>query len=261
MGIARGSGLRIYYELTGTGRPLVLLHGAMGSIESWRMAGYVEALAEGNQLILVDLRGHGLSEKPTAPASYVMQQQVEDVVAVLDDLGLESAVVLGWSLGGEVAFGAAAFQPERIDGIVTIGAFAAEVGFADVPRPNVKEARRMAGRFSKEGMSFVGAALEDEGRPEWARHVRRADPKVIAALWRALTLVKPGDRRLHDLPQPVLAMWGELEAPATPLPLADGARVVVLPGEDHLGAFLSADFVVPEIRSFLAGIPIRRVDW
>ena len=46
MGIARGSGLRIYYELVGTGRPLILLHGSMGSTESWRMTGYTEALAD-----------------------------------------------------------------------------------------------------------------------------------------------------------------------------------------------------------------------
>ena len=260
MGIARGSGLRIYYELTGTGRPLVLLHGAMGSIESWRMAGYVEALAQGHQLILVDLRGHGMSEKPTVPASYAMPKLVEDVAAVLDDVGLESAVLVGWSLGADVALGAAALRGDRVDGLVAIGASAADTGFADVARPDAKAARAMAKRFTTEGTTFVEQALEAEGRPEWIRQVRRSDPKAMAALWRASAAVKRRDQRLHDMAVPMVAIWGEREAPEPPLPLPDTARVVVIPGEDHVGAFVRSDLVVPEIRAFLATVPMRPLD-
>src|SRR3954466_9506375 len=159
MGIARGSGLRIYYELTGTGRPLVLLHAAMGSLEAWRIGGYVEALAQGKQLILVDLRGRGLSEKPVAPDACLVERQVEDVVAVLDDVGLESAVLLGWALGGDVALAAAAIYPDRVDGVVAIGAFGAAVGFGDVKKPELKGVRAMATRLTKEGMGPVAASL------------------------------------------------------------------------------------------------------
>jgi pimeloyl-ACP methyl ester carboxylesterase len=261
LGIARGSGLRIYYELTGTGRPLVLLHDRMGSVESWRIAGYVEALAAGHQLVLVDLRGHGLSEKPMTPASYIAAQQAEDVVAVLDDLGLESAVVVGWGLGGDVALGSAASHPERIDGAVTIGSSAGDAGFADVPRRDAKAARALATRLTKEGTAFVAAELEAADRPQWARHLRRSDAKAMAALSRASTVGKRGTGRLTDLLQPILAIWGEREAPAVPLPLPGTARLVVIPAEDHIGAFSRADLVVPEIRGFLSAIPIRRTDW
>ena len=117
MGIARGSGLRIYYELVGTGRPLILLHGSMGSTESWRMTGYTEALADAFQLILVDLRGHGRSDRPTGAKAYLTTSQVDDITAVLDDLKLESATVLGWSRGGDVALATAAIHPERVEAI------------------------------------------------------------------------------------------------------------------------------------------------
>ncbi|MFL5679068.1 MAG: alpha/beta fold hydrolase [Chloroflexota bacterium] len=261
MGIARGSGLRIYYELTGTGRPLVLLHGAMGSIEAWRLGGYVEALAQGNQLILVDLRGHGLSEKPVAPDAYLAERHVEDVVAVLDDVGLESAVLLGWALGGDVALAAAASNPDRVDGVVAIGAFGSTVGFGDVKKPELKGVRALATRLAKEGMGSVVAPLEAAGRPEWARLVRRADAKAMAAATRSLTLVKRGDRRLADVRPPILAVWGEREAPVPPAPpFPDGTRTVTIPGEDAIGAFTRSDVVVPEIRAFLAKVPIRRLD-
>src|SRR4051794_20032660 len=186
MGIARGSGLRIYYELTGTGRPLVLLHAAMGSLEAWRIGGYVEALAQGNQLILVDLRGHGLSEKPVAPDAYLVERHVEDVMAVLDDVGLESAIVIGWALGGDVALAAAASQADRVDAVVAIGAFGVSVGFADVKKPELKGVRAMATRLAKDGMGPVVEPLEAAGRPEWARLQRRADAKAMAAATRSL---------------------------------------------------------------------------
>jgi 3-oxoadipate enol-lactonase len=233
----------------------------MGSIQSWRIGGYVEALADGHQLVLVDLRGHGLSEKPTTPPAYAVAQQIEDVVAVLDDAGLESAILVGSSLGGDVALGAAAFRPERIDGVVTIGATGAAVGFADVTKPNAKEVRKIATRLAKEGTAAVVGEEDAESRPEWTRHLRRADPKAMAALWRAQAVVKRGDKRLAELPRPLLAIRGELDAAPLPLAAPEAAATVVLPGEDRTSAFLRSDLVVPEIRRFVSAIPIRRTDW
>jgi pimeloyl-ACP methyl ester carboxylesterase len=252
MGIARGSGLRIYYELVGTGLPLVLLHGSMGSTESWRMAGYTEGLADRYQLILVDLRGHGRSERPTAARSYLTPALASDVIAVLDDLEIESAALVGWSRGGEAALAAAAFHPSRVDAMVIVGTRADLVGFEDVPPPSAKAARSMASRLNRTGTSFLEAELIEHGRPEWAKAVARADPKAMASLWRAQALVKPTDRKLHDLAQPILAIWGEQEQPDPRPPLPDTARVVVVPDEDHFGAFSRSDLIVPEVRAFLS---------
>ena len=252
MGIARGSGLRIYYELLGTGRPLILLHGSMGSTESWRMTGYTEALADAFQLILVDLRGHGRSDRPTGAKAYLTTSQVDDITAVLDDLELESAAVLGWSRGGDVALATAAIHPERVEAIAIVGASADTVGFGDVAPPPMKMARSMAARLSKQGMTTVETELIEKGRPEWANALRRADPKAMASLWRSLTLVKPIDKRLGDLMQPMLAIWGEREKPEPMPPLPVHAQVSVLPGEDHYGAFSRSDLIVPQVRAFLA---------
>jgi pimeloyl-ACP methyl ester carboxylesterase len=252
MGIARGSGLRIYYELVGTGQPLILLHGSMGSTESWRTTGYTEALADAFQLVLVDLRGHGRSDRPTGAKAYLTTTQVADVLAVLDDLELESAALLGWSRGGDIALAAAAFHPERVEALVIIGTSADTAGFGDVAPPPVKLARSMAARLSKQGMTAVEAELIEQGRPEWAHALRRADPKAMASLWRSLTLIKPSDMRLGDLTQPILAIWGEHEKPDPMPPLPDQAQVSVLPGEEHFGAFSRSVLIVPEVRAFLA---------
>ena len=63
-GYADNNGVRIYYEVEGEGPPLVLVPWATGSTEDWRMFGYVNALKDDYQLILVDMRGHGQSDKP-----------------------------------------------------------------------------------------------------------------------------------------------------------------------------------------------------
>jgi pimeloyl-ACP methyl ester carboxylesterase len=58
-------GLRIHYEVVGSGEPLLLYHGLTGSGERWRDTGYIAGLAEAYRLILIDARGHGQSDKPT----------------------------------------------------------------------------------------------------------------------------------------------------------------------------------------------------
>jgi pimeloyl-ACP methyl ester carboxylesterase len=64
MPYANNNGVKIYYEVEGQGPPLLMLHGFAGSLEDWREAGYVAAFKNDYQLILVDLIGHGKSDKP-----------------------------------------------------------------------------------------------------------------------------------------------------------------------------------------------------
>ena len=63
-------GVRIYYEIEGSGPPIVLAHGISGSLEDWREVGWVESLRDRYRLILVDARGHGRSDKPHDPGAY-----------------------------------------------------------------------------------------------------------------------------------------------------------------------------------------------
>jgi hypothetical protein len=84
---ADNDGIRIHYEVEGVGPPLMLHHGFTISLEEWRRFGYVDALKSEYQVILIDARGHGASDKPHDPAAYEMARRAGDVVAVLDDLG------------------------------------------------------------------------------------------------------------------------------------------------------------------------------
>ncbi len=70
MSFVSNDGIRIHYEVEGNGPPLVLLHGLSDSIESWYEFGYVERLKDEFQLIMIEARGHGESDKPHDPAAY-----------------------------------------------------------------------------------------------------------------------------------------------------------------------------------------------
>ncbi|MEU2005617.1 alpha/beta fold hydrolase [Rhodococcus sp. NPDC019627] len=114
-------GVRVAYETVGDGEPFVLIHGTALSHAIWRGFGYVRALRDRYRLILVDLRGHGRSDKPHDPASYAMDLMSADIVAVLDEVGLPSAHVLGYSLGGRVALALAVQYPERLESLIIGG--------------------------------------------------------------------------------------------------------------------------------------------
>ena len=112
MPLIKNQDIRIFYEVVGRGQPLVLLHGFAGNSKDWKRNGYVETLSDDYQLILIDERGHGLSDKPHDPAAYEMQKRASDIVAVLEDLNLKKTPVWGYSMGGEVCFGLAQFYSD-----------------------------------------------------------------------------------------------------------------------------------------------------
>ena len=112
-------GVGIEYEVTGEGRPVVLLHGFPDSGRLWRHQ--VGALADaGYKVIVPDMRGYGASDKPADVAAYNMLFLVSDVGAVLDDAGVERAHVVGHDWGAAVAWVLAAIAPERVDHLVAL---------------------------------------------------------------------------------------------------------------------------------------------
>jgi pimeloyl-ACP methyl ester carboxylesterase len=85
-------GQRIHYTLEGEGPLVVLQHGYLSSAADWRTCGYVDVLTgAGFQVAAVDSLAHGQSDKPTDPALYALAHRAADVVAVIDDLGVERA--------------------------------------------------------------------------------------------------------------------------------------------------------------------------
>ena len=90
--------IRIHYTVDGQGPPLVLQHGSAGSGKDWYQFGYADALKHDYQLILIDIRGRGASDKPHDSAAYTLSHHVADIVAVLNDLKVpakEKGEVLG----------------------------------------------------------------------------------------------------------------------------------------------------------------------
>src|SRR5215207_6555515 len=98
-GYAPVNGLNIYYEIHGTGEPLVLLHGAYMTIDL--MGEIVPALAESRQVIAVELQGHGRTADIDRPLSYELM--ADNIAALIEHLAFEKADLFGYSMGGGVA--------------------------------------------------------------------------------------------------------------------------------------------------------------
>jgi pimeloyl-ACP methyl ester carboxylesterase len=96
-------GLQLFYEDTGSGRPVVLLHSFPFDCRVWTDAGVVPALvAAGRRVIAPDRRGHGRSARPHEPAAYADNASARDVSCLLDHLDFESVDLLGYSLGSHI---------------------------------------------------------------------------------------------------------------------------------------------------------------
>ena len=121
MPFTNNNGMRIYYEVIGNGPPVILQHGLSLNLESWKWSGYVEPLAEKYQLILVDARGHGKSEKPHSPEKYAMKYMVGDIVTILDDLGIDKVTFWGYSMGGRIGLATGKYAPDRFSSLIIGG--------------------------------------------------------------------------------------------------------------------------------------------
>ena len=114
--------LKINYESVGYGEPLVMLHPNGHCIKDWYTLGYVEQLEKHFQLILIDSRGFGDSDKPHDSSYYHPQLIANDAIAVLDFLGIEKAHCFGYSMGGRHAFGLMRYYPNRFKSFIIGGA-------------------------------------------------------------------------------------------------------------------------------------------
>ena len=116
MALVHNQGLPIFFEDVGEGPPIVLGHSFLCSGKMWREQ--VPVLATHYRALNLDFRGHGRSGEVTE--SFTLYDAVADVVAVLDELGIEKAVWCGLSIGGMVALRAALTCPERVDRLILL---------------------------------------------------------------------------------------------------------------------------------------------
>ena len=115
---AEVNGINLYYETHGDGRPMILLHGGLGSGEMF--GPILPALADHHRVILPDLQGHGRTADIDRPLD--VRLMADDIAALIDHLGLEKPDVVGYSLGGGVAMHTAFKYPEKIRRLVAASA-------------------------------------------------------------------------------------------------------------------------------------------
>ena len=148
------NGFEMYFSVSGEGEPLLLLHGGMGIGADWRYIFPEDP--RGYRTIVPDLRGHGRSTNPGG--TFTFRQCAEDVVALLDHLGLPRVKAIGMSMGAKALLHVATQQPERIEAMVLVSA---------TPRfpPSLRAA---AAQFTREAFRALPDAEREALR---ARHV------------------------------------------------------------------------------------------
>jgi pimeloyl-ACP methyl ester carboxylesterase len=115
---AEVNGINLYFETHGAGRPMILLHGGLGSGEMF--GPILPALAEHHQVVAVDLQGHGRTADIDRPID--IRLMADDIAALIDHLGLDRPDVVGYSLGGGVAFQTAVRHPAKVGRLVMASA-------------------------------------------------------------------------------------------------------------------------------------------
>src|SRR6202020_2212413 len=118
LGYVEHEGARIWYASYGSGSPVILLHGGLGHSGNWGFQ-VPPLVRSGYRAVLIDSRGHGRSTRAARPFSYELM--ASDVLAVMDALHLEKAVLVGWSDGACTALILAAKAPARIAGVFFFG--------------------------------------------------------------------------------------------------------------------------------------------
>lgn len=115
-GLAPVNGVQLHYEIRGSGRPLILLHGGFGALEMF--GPNVDALAAGRRVIGVDLQSHGRTPAVDRPMRF--ETMADDIAGLIGHLGLDKADVMGFSLGGGVALRTAIQHPAVVDRLVLV---------------------------------------------------------------------------------------------------------------------------------------------
>src|SRR5260370_14182732 len=152
------NGVKIYYEVHGSGPPLLLTHGYSSTSAMWQ--GQIEALSRRHKLVLWDMRGHGQSDYPDDPSAYSEALTVADMAALLDEVGATSAIVGGLSLGGYMSLAFYRAHPERVSALLIIDT---GPGFKkdDARETWNKRALDTADRFEREGLAVLTSASRE----------------------------------------------------------------------------------------------------
>ena len=242
----------------GTGTPVVLLHPGWGDSSIWLPV--MRQLAGMCRVIRYDVQGFGRSPAPRAPFTHL-----GDLTAVLDDLDVPRAAVVGHSGGGGTAIGCALANPGRVSALVLLAP-----GVQDYPWPDddpyVAEFGTLAAAGDQKGLAELGlrtwaaAGADDDARAQISG--------AVMAMFQLGDFEQPDPPaydRLHEITAPAVVMLGDLEYPMVTRcaqSIADripGCRRVAVPGADHLLPLRAPDLVASLIRAYARDRP--SADW
>ena len=231
------NGIRLTYERRGTGTPMVLLHGFPLDHQIWEDV--VPLLADSFELIIPDLRGFGGSS--TVDSFYAMEDFAADIAALLDQLEIQKAAIVGHSMGGYVALAFARLYPERVTGL---GLISSQV-LADAP--DRKEGRyKSAAEVADKGIGSVVAAMttkftSDARLQDVAKQVmEQQQPAAYIGALKAMAERVDSSPLLSSLDFPVVLVHGDADA-LIPIDRArevkaavQGAHLVEISGAGHM---------------------------
>lgn len=253
-------GLRIVFDDTGDGPPVVLAHSFLFSGEMWGPV--LPALTSSCRVVNVDLRGHGRSDP--APRSFTLSEMTADILAVLDTLGIERAIWAGLSIGGMLALRAALDASERVAGLILLDTDAGP------EHPKIRLKYRIMGLGARlVGLRpFLPSVLElmfgrttRATRPElvaeWRERLLAVHvPSMVATLGALIrrTDLRP---RLGEIKAPTLALVGDEDASLPPARSAQihdgipGSQLQVIPRCGHLSTLERPQLVSDAMLRFI----------
>jgi 3-oxoadipate enol-lactonase len=214
--LSRAGRPSIAYRSDGEGEPLVMVHGVGGGSENWD--GVIAALPRRFQCIRLDLSGHGRSGLITSPCT--VQDLARDVTDVMDALGVRTAAIAGFSLGGLIAQAMALDSPDRVSKLALIATVAGRT-----PEEQARSAARIE-VVREKGLGFIA----EGNRTFWFSDAfRQAHPDVVearvqqfmacdpASYLHAFAVFAKGDyvARLGEIGAPTLIVAGEFDPAAT----------------------------------------------
>ncbi|MFD2934379.1 alpha/beta fold hydrolase [Spirosoma flavum] len=219
---------KIYYELYGQGKPVVLLHGGLfGYIDEYEFL--IPKLAQTHQVIAIGTRGHGKSEIGSKSFSY--QQLADDAYQVIRRITNDSVLVIGFSDGGITGYNLTAMHPELVRKLVTIGAPRRPT---DRVVSNEEEGKMTVERLDKLAPDFVKSRKQLMAEPKrWREFLDKLD-----TLWNQSSFIS--DEAIHQFQCPVLVMAGNKDPYFKTENVLETARLLqngnlsIIPGCGHV---------------------------
>ena len=248
------NGLKVYYEVYGEGRPIVLLHGAFMTIEgNWGQL--IPELSKTRKVIAIELEGHG--HTPFSDRKLSHATLASDVTGVMDHLKIDSADVVGYSFGGSVAYQFAIQSPKRLRKLVIISSTYKSTGW----RPEIANAFKnmKPEMFANSPMKAAYDAVAPD-KTKWTKFLEQ----MIAF---AGTPFDMGDSNIAKISAPVLIISGDndgldkvelmktyqllgggVSADLAPMPKS---HLAVVPSQSHVGLMMQTKTILDYLDGFL----------